>query len=143
MSSASRLVWQQAFSLLDSESFAQVSEYMRKVEFDKASFEWSYYGNLHAKFKLNLRHLFSNLDFAGLVEDAPLQNPARNRRMINRQLAFRHHLFEEQIENLTGGLEIPARPHRGLCVIVRGAHPMLPVSGGGIGVGRRICETEQ
>ena len=32
-------VRQQAFSLLDSESFAQVSEYMRKVEFDKASFE--------------------------------------------------------------------------------------------------------
>lgn len=27
---------------------------------------------LHAKFKLNLRHLFANLDFAGLVEDAPL-----------------------------------------------------------------------
>ena len=70
-------VRQQAFSLLDSESFAQVSEYMRKVEFDKASFEWSYYGNLHAKFKLNLRHLFSNLDFAGLVEDAPLLEAVR------------------------------------------------------------------
>jgi len=65
-------VRQQAFSLLDAERFAQVSGYMRKVEFDKAGFEWSYYGTLHAKFKLNLRHLFANLDFAGLVEDAPL-----------------------------------------------------------------------
>ena len=65
-------VRQQAFSLLDSERFAQVSEYMRKIEFDRTAFEWSYYGTLHSKFKLNLRHLFCNLDFAGLVEDAPL-----------------------------------------------------------------------
>jgi hypothetical protein len=27
---------------------------------------------LQSKFKLNLRHLFCNLDFAGLIEDAPL-----------------------------------------------------------------------
>jgi hypothetical protein len=65
-------VRKQAFALLDAERFAQVSGYMRKIEFDKTSFEWSFYGTLHAKFKLNLRHLFSNLDFAGLVEDAPL-----------------------------------------------------------------------
>jgi TnpA family transposase len=65
-------VKQQAFSLLDAARFARVSEYMRKIEFDKTAFEWSHYGKLHSKFKLNLRHLFSNLDFAGLVEDAPL-----------------------------------------------------------------------
>lgn len=65
-------VRQQAFSLLDEERFAQVSGYMRKIQFDKTAFEWSFYGTLHAKFKLYLRHLFSNLDFAGLVEDAPL-----------------------------------------------------------------------
>jgi TnpA family transposase len=65
-------VRKRAFSLLDAERFGQVSEYMRKIEFDKAAFEWSFYGKLHAKFKLNLRHLFANLDFAGLVEDAPL-----------------------------------------------------------------------
>jgi TnpA family transposase len=65
-------VRQQAFSLLDTTRFAQVSEYMRKIEFDKTAFEWSFYGALHSKFKLNLRHLFSNLDFAGLFEDAPL-----------------------------------------------------------------------
>jgi hypothetical protein len=45
---------------------------MRKIEFDRTAFEWAYYGTLHFKFKLNLRHLFCNLDFAGLVEDAPL-----------------------------------------------------------------------
>ena len=63
---------QRAFSLLDAERFGQVSEYMRKIAFDKTAFEWSFYGTLHAKFKLNLRHLFANLEFAGLVEDAPL-----------------------------------------------------------------------
>ncbi len=65
-------VRKRAFSLLEAERFGQVSEYMRKIEFDKAAFEWSFYGKLHAKFKLNLRHLFANLDFAGLVGDAPL-----------------------------------------------------------------------
>jgi TnpA family transposase len=65
-------VRQRAFSMLDAERFGQVSEYMRRIEFDKAAFEWSFYGKLHAKFKLNLRHLFANLDFSGLVEDAPL-----------------------------------------------------------------------
>jgi TnpA family transposase len=61
-----------AFSLLDPARFAQVSEYMRKIEFDKSAFEWAYYGTLNYKFKLNLRHLFCSLDFAGLIEDAPL-----------------------------------------------------------------------
>ena len=61
-----------AFSLLNPDRFVQVSEYMRKIEFDRTAFEWAYYGTLHFKFKLNLRHLFCNLDFAGLVEDAPL-----------------------------------------------------------------------
>jgi hypothetical protein len=45
---------------------------MRNIEFDRTAFEWSYYGTLHFKFKLNLRHLFSALDFAGLIDDAPL-----------------------------------------------------------------------
>ncbi|SJM90994.1 transposase (fragment) [Crenothrix polyspora] len=63
---------QKAFSLLTAESFPLVSGYMRNIEFDKAAFEWSYYGKLQHKFKLNLRHLFCNLDFTGLVEDAPL-----------------------------------------------------------------------
>jgi hypothetical protein len=45
---------------------------MRNIEFDKTAFEWSYYGKLQHKFKLNLRHLFCNLDFTSLVEDEPL-----------------------------------------------------------------------
>lgn len=65
-------VKQKAFSLLAPEQFALVSDYMRNIEFDKTACEWAYYGKLHSKFKLNLRHLFCNLDFAGLVEDAPL-----------------------------------------------------------------------
>ena len=63
---------QKAFSLLKAEYFPLVSDYMRNIEFDKTAFEWSYYGKLQHKFKLNLRHLFCNLDFTGLVEDAPL-----------------------------------------------------------------------
>ena len=63
---------QKAFALLEPEQFALVSDYMRNIEFDKTAFEWSYYGALHFKFKLNLRHLFCALDFAGLIDDAPL-----------------------------------------------------------------------
>jgi len=63
---------QKAFSLLEQEHFSQVSDYMRNIGFDKTAFEWSYYDTLQHKFKLNLRHLFCNLDFAGLIDDAPL-----------------------------------------------------------------------
>jgi len=65
-------VKQKAFSMLEPHRFALVSDYMRNIEFDKTAFEWSYYGSLHFKFKLNLRHLFCALDFAGLIDDAPL-----------------------------------------------------------------------
>jgi len=47
-------VKQTAFSLLKAESFPLVSDYMRNIEFDKTAFEWSYYGKLQHKFKLNL-----------------------------------------------------------------------------------------
>ena len=65
-------VKKKAFSLLEAERFVQVSDYMRNIEFDKTAFEWSYYGTLQYKFKLNLRHLFYNLDFVGMIDDAPL-----------------------------------------------------------------------
>ena len=65
-------VQKRAFSLLEPGSFPVVSDYLRNIEFDKASFEWSYYGKLSAKFKRNLRHLFSELEFTGRVEDHAL-----------------------------------------------------------------------
>src|SRR5260370_717255 len=65
-------VKKKAFSLLMRERFAQVSDYMRNGTFDKVDFEWSHYTALSATIKRNLRHLFSELDFAGRVEDAPL-----------------------------------------------------------------------
>ncbi len=65
-------VKKKAFSLLEAERFAQVSDYMRNIAFNKTAFEWSYYGTLQYKFKLNLRHLFCNLDFVGMIDDAPL-----------------------------------------------------------------------
>ncbi|MBS3962875.1 MAG: Tn3 family transposase [Methylomonas sp.] len=63
---------EKAFELLNIESFPVVSGFMRNIEFDKTAFEWSYYGTLRHKFKLNLRHLFCNLDFVCLVSDEPL-----------------------------------------------------------------------
>jgi hypothetical protein len=64
-------VKEKAFSLLDPECFPLVSDYMCSAEFDKTGFEWANYTTLSPMFKRNLRHLFSNLDFAGRVEDVP------------------------------------------------------------------------
>ena len=61
-----------AFSLLEPKHFALLSTYLSNSGFDKAGFEWAYYAALSPKFKRNLRHLFTDLDFAGRVEDAPL-----------------------------------------------------------------------
>lgn len=68
------MVKERAFSLLDPERFALVADYMRSAAFDKTGFEWAYYTTLSPTFKRNLRHVFSELDFAGRVEDAPLLN---------------------------------------------------------------------
>ena len=46
--------------------------YMLDAELDEAGFEWADYVRMSHAFKVNLRHLFSELDFAGRVEDAPL-----------------------------------------------------------------------
>ena len=45
---------------------------MRNIAFDKTGYEWSHYTKLSPTFKRNLRQLFSDLEFAGRVEDAPL-----------------------------------------------------------------------
>jgi TnpA family transposase len=66
------VVKEKAFSLLEPGHFAQVSDYMRKVSFDKTGFEWAYYSTLSHAFKRNLRHLFTDLEFAVRVDDAPL-----------------------------------------------------------------------
>jgi hypothetical protein len=66
------VVKEKAFSMLDAERFSLVSDYMCNIEFDKTGFERSSYARLSPAFKRNLRHLFSELDFAGRVEDAPL-----------------------------------------------------------------------
>ena len=65
-------VKEKAFALLEPERFPIVSNYMCNIEFNKVGFEWSHYTKLSSTFKRNLRQLFSNLDFAGRVEDAPL-----------------------------------------------------------------------
>ena len=65
-------VKEKAFSLLEQERFAVVSNYMCNIAFDKIGYQWAHYAMLSAKFKQNLRHLFSELEFSGRVEDAPL-----------------------------------------------------------------------
>jgi len=75
----------QAFSMLEPASFPLVSDYMRKVEFDKAGFEWAHYATLSSTFKRNLRHLFVDLTFTGRVEDAPLLDAVRFLQEVLRQ----------------------------------------------------------
>lgn len=65
-------IQEQAFTWLPREQFPSVTHYMSDAEFDEAGFEWAYYVRMSHAFKVNLRHLFSELDFAGRVEDAPL-----------------------------------------------------------------------
>jgi len=61
-----------AFSLLEPERFPAVADYLRNVAFDRVAFQWAHYTTLSHAFKLNLRHVFCELDFDGRVEDAPL-----------------------------------------------------------------------
>jgi len=65
-------VQEKAFSLLPREQFPSVTHYMSDAEFDEAGFEWAYYVRMSHAIKVNLRHLFSELNFAGRVEEAPL-----------------------------------------------------------------------
>jgi hypothetical protein len=65
-------VQEKAFALLPRKEFPSVTHYMSDTEFDEAGFEWAYYVRMSHAFKVNLRHLFSELDFAGRVEDTPL-----------------------------------------------------------------------
>jgi hypothetical protein len=65
-------VKKKAFSLLKPERFPVVSNYMRNIEFDKTGFEWAHYAKLSRTYKRNLRHLFTELEFSGRVENHPL-----------------------------------------------------------------------
>jgi TnpA family transposase len=65
-------VKEKAFTLLEPERFPLVSDYMCNISFDTIAFQWTYYSKLSPTFKRNLRHLFSDLEFAGRVDNAPL-----------------------------------------------------------------------
>lgn len=79
------VVQEKAFSLLEPETFPAVADYLRNITFDKTRFEWSHCTTLSLTFKRNLRHLFSELDFAGRVEDAPLMSAVTFLQEILRQ----------------------------------------------------------
>ena len=66
------MVKAKAFNYLGPERIPLVADYMRNIAFDKLRFQWAYYTTLSPTFKRNLRHLFTDLDFAGRVEHAPL-----------------------------------------------------------------------
>lgn len=78
-------VKEKAFSLLDPQQIPLVSDYMRNIAFDKQAFEWSYYTTLSHQFKRNLRHLFSDLEFAGRVDNAPLMEAVDRLQNLLRQ----------------------------------------------------------
>lgn len=61
-----------AFKYLEPELIPLVANYMRNIAFDKVGFQWAFYTQLSSTFKKNLRHMFTDLDFAGRVENAPL-----------------------------------------------------------------------
>jgi hypothetical protein len=65
-------VQEKAFTLLPREQFPSIAHYMSDAGFDEAGFEWAYYVRMSHAFKVNLRHLFAALDFAGRVENTPL-----------------------------------------------------------------------
>jgi hypothetical protein len=54
-----------------SRQFSSITRYMSDAEFDEAGFDWAYYVGMSHAFKVNLRRLFSELEFAGRAEDAP------------------------------------------------------------------------
>jgi TnpA family transposase len=66
------MVKEKAFSLLEPDRFTLVSDYMRHIAFDTIEFQWAHYSKSSPTFKRNLRQLFSDLEFAGRVDDAPL-----------------------------------------------------------------------
>ena len=66
------IIKEKAYALLEQERFPLVADYLRNIAFDKTAFEWLHYTKLSATFKRNLRQLFTDLDFAGRVEDSPL-----------------------------------------------------------------------
>jgi TnpA family transposase len=65
-------VQDKAFALLGREQFSTVSDYLRKMEFDKVAYQWAHYTRLSHAIKRNVRHVFCELNFGGRVEDAPL-----------------------------------------------------------------------
>ena len=65
-------VKERAFGLLDQTAFSSVSNFLRNVAFDKLDYEWTYFTMQSPTIKLNLRHLFCDIDFAGRLENAPL-----------------------------------------------------------------------
>lgn len=67
-------VQEKAFELLKRETIPTVADFLRNIAFDKTGCEWAYYSSLSLTIKRNVRHLFSELDFAGRVEDAPLMS---------------------------------------------------------------------
>lgn len=78
-------VQHRAFGYLQRETIPAVADYLRNIEFDKAKAEWAYYTSLSMTIKRNLRHLFSELEFAGRVEDAPLMGAVAHLQEVLRQ----------------------------------------------------------
>lgn len=61
-----------AFKLLEREQFPTVADYLLNIDFDRTAYQWAQYTKLSSRFKINLRHLFCELEFGVRVDNAPL-----------------------------------------------------------------------
>lgn len=105
-----------AFTFLDRERIPTVADYMRNVAFDKVGFQWTFYTSLSLAIKMNLRHLFVELDFVGRVKDAPLTEAVN---FLQKHLRQGH--TPRQIEpRLFPVKMIPKRLRRYLFIIEKG-----------------------
>ncbi|WP_157949837.1 hypothetical protein, partial [Megasphaera stantonii] len=52
--------------------FPTVADYLLNIDFDRTAYQWAQYTKLSSRFKINLRHLFCELEFGVRVDNAPL-----------------------------------------------------------------------
>jgi len=67
-----RKVKEIAFRILEQEKFSFLSSFISKASVDDTEYVWDYYIDLARKFKINIRYIFSQIDFQSQNPDDPL-----------------------------------------------------------------------
>lgn len=67
------IVQQKAFEILSKDEINQLAEYISQApQLDEVQFRWEYLDKIAAQFKLNLRHLLINVEFADVADNSDL-----------------------------------------------------------------------